>query len=144
MTKTKYRLAISSMFTILWYIWWAITLIYIAMVLLPTNIFLQVQSFSVDDTTVWSTTNMHSRRNASIDLWWFVVEEINFLSWGVHYPVYGYTRELNIEKTQKTIQKEIKYIHTKPWQYELYLILHHDLGFGIWKITRLHSFYTVR
>lgn len=142
--KHPTKVLVTNVFTILWYLRGIITVLYVFFALLPTNIFLRINSFSVDDIVVWQKATIDSIRTAYMDLWGYAIEEINYITGNNYQSVYTNTREINTEKSIKHITREINYIHTKPWQYELYLNIYHNLWYWIWKITRLHTFYHVR
>lgn len=111
----------------------------------PLSWVIDVTKFYVPDIKVWQKVRFYSNRNVKYDIWWEVIEEINMLTSSWDDIIFRNKREVYAEKWNKTVTREVDYIHTSIGMHQLILYIVYDLNlFGIHRSKTLEANYIVR
>lgn len=109
----------------------------ICLILFGGNTLVITHWFEVEDINLWETAYIYSERTALLSLPWTVIQEINYISGNVYTVVFRKERELLAEKGHREIRREVWYVHTERWEYELVLSIRYDfLWFELRKTLR--------
>ena len=111
----------------------------------PLSWVIDVTKFYVPDIKVWQKVRFYSNRNVKYAIWWEVIEEINMLTSSWDDIIFRNKREVYAEKWNKTVTREVDYIHTATGMHHLALYIVYDLNlFGIHRSKTLEANYIVR
>lgn len=104
----------------------------------------EVESFTVSDIHVWEKIYFVSTRNVKVkSLPWTVIDEIDIIDADTRKTVYTAKRPTATELWNKTIMKEIDYVHTEPGSYEFRATITNELPYGVQMIKQLSATYSV-
>ena len=126
-------------------LWGILLAIYFFLMSVPLERVIDVKSFTVPDITVGEKVKFYSVRNVKHNIWWEVIEEINMITDEWDQVIFRNKREVFAEKSNKTVSREVEYVHTHTWDYNLSLYLLYDIGI-LWvqRARLLEDSYTVR
>lgn len=125
--------------------WWLLLWAYFFLSVFPLSRVIDVTNFYVPDIKVWQKVRFYSTRNVKYAIWWEVIEEINMLTSSWDDIIFRNKREVYAEKWNKTVTREVDYIHTMTGMHHLALYIVYDLKlFGIRRSKTLEANYIVR
>ena len=125
--------------------WWLLLWAYFFLNVFPLSRVIDVTKFYVPDIKVWQKVRFYSTRNVKYAIWWEVIEEINMLTSSWDDIIFRNKREVYAEKWNKTVTREVDYIHTATGMHHLALYIVYDLKlFGIRRSKTLEANYIVR
>ena len=125
--------------------WWLLLWAYFFLSVFPLSRVIDVTNFYVPDIKVWQKVRFYSTRNVKYAIWWEVIEEINMLTSSWDDIIFRNKREVYAEKWNKTVTREVDYIHTMTGMHHFALYIVYDLKlFGIRRSKTLEANYIVR